>query len=857
MIIPQVNHIGMQERNFYMRILYIKLVNFIGIYASRGLKEVEYDFSNITKPIIQIHGPNRSGKTVLIQQLHPFSSINLSGDERSDLSLILPNEIGTKNIVYEFNGDMYNICHTYKPTSSGNHIVSSSIKKNGEELNSNGGVNTFNQIINSIFGINKYTFQFMCNGTQLTSFASMTSSQRKTLLNKAMGIDIYDKIHKLSTDDYRYTSKLISSLNNSKEYILSTYGSFESLTTFLNNKKEEFNGIEKDMNETKSKMDVLQGKLSTYDRASIQNEINECERLLDLFKSVENVFGSIDNNTYESVINQQLKMNNELNELKNKQSLLLQEIDTLYAKRDDIENTIRTNRQRREDYNEMLQTKTNITNKINSLYIPLETCAPSSYYTSMLSIAKLINNMCREISTSLNSNHLELMTKMICQDIDVSAFIIQEGSLLMNSEKERDVISRIQSMINTINGEFYDKCEKRDTCVYWKTYDTLTKYFKASQNQSDKKFTSHDIEQFDYAYKQVIAIKRLISQSSITNDLIELFNIKRIITNVQKGEFGVDEHVLSDLIESAIVSETKVQLISQLSSIDKQIELMKDVINTTDDVNDTLNKINTTITDKNNSLNDIRIDIDMMTQTSVELDKKRLMLSQIQHVNISDTNKRYQKQLNLMTTLNDTEQNFNELSNKYASITIQYNSVKTELKTLQDAYDQYVTTAKEISELSKNDDMYRIIAEATSSTKGKPVLAIREEVEHALFITNRLLDVIYDGEIEMLKPTINDSEFTLPFRTDDHSSPDIRYGSQSEACLLSVALSLALASSLTNDMVPLIDEIDAPLDVDKIASYADMLSKMMVTLNCEQCFVISHHMNSGFNQNIETVDITK
>jgi predicted AAA+ superfamily ATPase len=75
-----------------MKIIYIKLTNFIGVHAAMGLKEVEFSFDNIDKPIIQIYGKNRCGKTVLIQQLHPFSSINLNGDERSDLSLILPQE---------------------------------------------------------------------------------------------------------------------------------------------------------------------------------------------------------------------------------------------------------------------------------------------------------------------------------------------------------------------------------------------------------------------------------------------------------------------------------------------------------------------------------------------------------------------------------------------------------------------------------------------------------------------------------------------------------------------------------------------------------------------------------------------
>ena len=206
-----------------MKIIHIKLVNFIGVHAAMGLKEVEFSFDHIDKPIIQIYGKNRCGKTVLIQQLHPFSHINLNGDDRADLALIIPKEVGIKNIVYEVDGEVYNITHTYTPSRT-SHTVSSSIIHNGEELNPSGGVTTFNSLIEKILGINKYVFQFIINGTQLQSFGSMSATQRKTLLNKAMGIDIYDKIHKLATDDYRYTNKLITSLNNTKEYILSTYG---------------------------------------------------------------------------------------------------------------------------------------------------------------------------------------------------------------------------------------------------------------------------------------------------------------------------------------------------------------------------------------------------------------------------------------------------------------------------------------------------------------------------------------------------------------------------------------------------------------------------------------------------------
>ena len=124
----------------------------------------------------------------------------------------------------------------------------------------------------------------------------------------------------------------------------------------------------------------------------------------------------------------------------------------------------------------------------------------------MISIANLINNIGREILTSLNDRHLKLLTDMICKDVDVATFIIQEGSLLMDSEKEKSVVTRIQSMINRIDGEFYnDKtCDKIEGCVYWKIYDTLMKYLYMENSPLFSKSIKAILEQpydkeiFDY-----------------------------------------------------------------------------------------------------------------------------------------------------------------------------------------------------------------------------------------------------------------------------------------------------------------------------------------------------------------------
>ena len=842
-----------------MKILYIKLVNFIGIHAARGLKDVEYDFSKIDKPIIQLYGPNRCGKTVLIQQLHPFSSINLSGDDRSDLSLILPGETGIKNIVYEFNGDTYDICHTYRPNSSGtNHTVSSSLKKNGEELNSSGGVNLFNTLINNIFGFNKYTFQFVINGTQLASFASMSVVQRKNLLNKAMGIDIYDRIHKLSTDDYRYTNKLITSLNNTKEYILSTYGSYENLQLFLNKKQTSHDTLDTQLKDVKSRMDVLSGQIHTLKSQNISYELSECERMISLFENAQSKLGTITDDTYDILVNEQIKLNSEISENKNKRSLLMQEIDNLYSKKEDIENTIKNNKRLKDDYENMIKMKNDITNQINSLCIEIPVSSSSAYFSSMISVAKLINSMCQEISTTLNSNHLELLCKMVCQDIDVAAFIVQEGSLILDSEKEKTVISKIQSLINTVDGEFYDKCEQRESCVYWKTYDTLKKYFKASQNTSNARFSQYDMEQFDHAFKNVTGIRKLINQSTLTEELQALFDLKHIMMNIQHGDHGIDIQTIQTLMESAVSLETRNRLISQLNDIDKRLELMKDIVISSDDVSSTLQELSDKISMKNKEMESIQFNINNLTNALSDNDSKRMILSQIKHIKLNDIKSKQQKYSSMLITLKNSEDELNTLSSQYTDMNAEFTSVKNELKILSDAFNQYNKTVEEIDKFSTDDNMYRIIAEATSSTKGKPVLAIREEIERALIMTNRLLDVMYDGEIEMLSPTIDESHFSLPFRSGSNTSFDIKYGSQSESCLLSLALSLSMASSLTHDMVPLVDEVDAYVDTHMKDSFISMLQEIMTTLNIEQLFLISHNMAPGqYDHTVHILDITE
>jgi hypothetical protein len=203
----------------------------------------------------------------------------------------------------------------------------------------------------------------------------------------------------------------------------------------------------------------------------------------------------------------------------------------------------------------------------------------------------------------------------------------------------------------------------------------------------------------------------------------------------------------------------------------------------------------------------------------------------------------------MVNTLRASEEEYNGLMVQFNSDSSNLNVLKTDLKRLEDAQSQYDSTVLEIDKHMNEDKRFKVIAEATSSTKGKPVVMIREKVEDALYMTNRLLDVMYDGEIELLPPVIDETSFTLPFRCGTNTSEDIRYGSQSESTLLSLAVSLSLASSMLPDFIPTVDELDAYLDGFMHEGFLMMLQEIMSTLKLEQMFLISHSIDPTLYEN--------
>lgn len=832
-----------------MKILNIRLINFASIFACRNLKEVYYDFDTDDKTILQIVGPNRSGKTVLIQQLHPFSSINLSGDERSDLQLIIPGETGIKEISYRVDDRIYHITHTYKPTPSGkSHTIISSLICNGEEMNPSGGVNTFNTLIEKLFGLNRYTFQFTINGTQLASLSNMSSTQRKTLLNKALGVDIYDKIHKLATDDHRYANKLITSLNNSKEYILTKYGTYENLQKMLHDKQIEMDSLLKDIDQLQSSADKLHGKISMIQEQHPQEELGRLNRIVDMVKDITNKIGNYDDKTYIRLSDENVSLNNQLGELKSKLYIINKDIDDYAEKKNNIQTTIMKNRRSKMEYDELCKTAEHIENEIKQLKVNPSISGSPDYFRSLINLGQNINSICKDIASSLNENLLKLLTNMIVEGIDVPAFLMKENAVLMDTEKEQKAMARLNSILSTVPGEYpKDCCE--DNCIYRNINKRLESYFKSYQTMTGGQFTEIDIENMERCWRNVTSINRLIN-TSFPDELKSLFSIENIMASICSNEYGVDINIINKLYEDAVNNEHRLKLVTQLENIRSNIKTMESIVVDDDNPDAVINDINNKIDNLNRQRQQIISDMNDIGDRIQTNETNRSMVSQISNINIGSTNQRIRQLETMLTQCNDYQIEYTEKMRMINDRNIRKQSIYSDLHSLETDDMQCKQTMNDLMLQRESDRKYKLISDATSSTKGFPVIMIRNTLDESIKIANHLLDVIYEGTVQLLEPDITETTFDIPFSHDLIQSKDIRYGSQSESTIFALTLSLSLSSQLSNYNIILVDEIDAYLDHEFKDKFILMLDEVTRILNIDQLFIISHNVNTDQFENM-------
>ena len=264
-----------------MKIVYMKLINYIGIYNGLGLGEIEINLNKSKNRLILIRGLNGSGKTTIHSAMSPVPDSNDS---------IIKEQQGSKFINIINKGYLYKIKITYPVKKNGERdTVKAFIKKdNGgieTELNPNGNVTSYKEVIALEFGLDSNFESLSRLSTEDKGIASKTPSERKKFANDILKeLSDYNNIYKAISKRASMFKVMVNRLETKIEQIGDPElikGSLSSIDNRLMNMNKERSAINEKIANINARISLHDPNNSIQERSSsIYLEIDEINHLL-------------------------------------------------------------------------------------------------------------------------------------------------------------------------------------------------------------------------------------------------------------------------------------------------------------------------------------------------------------------------------------------------------------------------------------------------------------------------------------------------------------------------------------------------------------------------------------------------
>lgn len=836
-----------------MKIDFIKLKNFSNIYTVYNSREVSIDFRNFKNKIILMTGPNGSGKTSILSCLHPFAT-NGNLDVRNDNPLVLIGEEGYKEIWITDNENKYIIKHYYSPSKE-SHTVKSYIEKNGEEMNPNGNVTSFKELVRNELEIELDYLKLSRLGNNVTNFIDLKTTDRKAFMGKILDeVEIYLKYFKKITNDMRELKSIISHLVDKISKLgITDEDELESYQSKLKKKIEE---VTTRLGDISSKLTVIDYEVNKYDPLLVVKEsLDTKKRELDkMIKVLDKKDTNISVEVCEALI-QELKLeivslNGIITSLKEKRNELLSNHDKMVRERDELRREI-TRIDNNADVTETKRMISELREKIDTRNKELSLVNYEQKYTKKdLEELVVMLDKCVDIlytTYEFGKHPIARACEYIVSGEDISTFVVSNK----NKTDKNKIQSVCEFVYNTIIKKYKKETPKCSGCSYIDIINEIEDYATESPDLivEDEVFVSYT----NLAYQNIRSIQTTISNyadliKKLPVEIQEMFRLDTILSNIENLKPLYDKSLLYK--ELSLVSDYELQEsdLKHLEELKNKLELLEKASGKSDYMVVRLSRVE----DELNSL----FAEEARCSNELSLNENELVVKMRQLTE-------YEELLNSITNKDTVEDEYNELNRVYEliislnkqkeEVSREYQMVAFELDKLTSEFNDndyrirsYKSFTEELTGYNRTYDEMDLVKNSLSSKSGIPLLYIQIYLKNIQEITNELLQVIYDGDLYIDNFNITADEFKIPFVTKNTTIKDVCYASQGEKSFISLAISFALMyQSISKYNIMLLDEIDATLDTENREKFLQILEKQMDMINAEQIFVISH--NSMFD----------
>ena len=888
-----------------MRITYIRLENYIGIYNGRGDEVLEIDLSQNMNPIVIIRGTNGSGKSTLLKSLTPIND---------DSNAIVPGVTGRKVIRYLHNGITYEIEYVHPIDKEGKRKQTrGQVYKYGpngkEELNPTWNVSSAKDIIYSLFNLDSNFLALSQLSSEDRGLADKRPAERKSFVSSIIsGIEAYNAMYKIISKKHSMYKSLIQSLTAK----INRIGNKEDLDLRYNTITKQVSQAISDRDASIQRIAMLRAKLDEnnaeklleeYTKIRDKYELNKKERVL-LTNSLSKYYKDRTANIY-TVEERATFIRDEEMELSENKAKLPQweesfktasnEYSSCELKIADINTEINKKKSRLETfidadfseeelgrYNDAVVNLKAIENDITKLDYRIDN---KSEYDRLKELFDMMNNFSYAIM-----DRYEFITR---EDVDTlvtrNSSFYESTLATITKEIEECTKARIsteadigfyESLVDkTKNLELKPKDCKFTDCVF------IVEAIEAEK----KKPKDALVKLADKLKKLEDELKELNNNLHLTNeaksfmDKLEALQVVFESNTSYLSKIGADgiwkgfiesitNNTTAKFLEEYIYRATNsYNLLEAKESVSKIVDSLKESAikynaNKTiiDEINGDIERMEA---ERKGYEIDLNVAYEKMGNYSALIDEYDCLireaetnlphLDKIQEIDLEM--RELEKKADESKAKRDLIKELNAKILEESAIAERCKDNYNELIAQRDdiAHNKILIDEyhKEMQEYTDNYERIEAIKYYVSPNTGIQTIFIGAYMNDIMVKANELASCIFGGEFVIQPFVINETEFRIPCLGSGLMNDDISSMSTSQICMLSMIISFAiLANASTDYNILKLDEIDGGLDTENRIQFITLLGNLISMVGCEQCFLISHNME--YSDRVSVIDMT-
>lgn len=858
-----------------MRLLRLRLENYIGIYNGMGLNHIEIDFSKCIHKVLIIKGDNGTGKSTIFKALTPLadSSINF-----------IPDKTAIKEIAYET--DFQTILN----------IKYESIVKDGirrptkcylnrlnpdgsiENLNPSNNITTAKEVIYDILGIDDNFITLSQLSANKKGLGGLKPSERKRYVNSIISsLAVFNNIHKMISTKSTVLKSIIDSYVtklNQIGNVAIVEDAIKKDTLALKELDNKKNGLISEIATIKaelSRLDTSGNFLNDYKDLSMRKIILEKEirELPDIEEYSEEKLIQYEKDMARYEANEEMLssrakeiLDNEL-ELSNNVTELQIKLDSLYDKdhMDDLNSKIESTKKELESYKPFF-----------SLFETYKNISEQDYETVKLVIEKFNSTVETIFQTYSETVRKESMNSLRTGKNEV---ILDHTEILSGLEKQLEDLRTEKRDVEFLNNrskdynKIPDDCNHKSDCPFIKDIVEAKNLLKSRQSlyslstkinstldaiESAKNLAEENMMKTQCLYEMKSILEYIQSMSKIIRKFPGTESLDSINTLYHNIEYG---------IRLNFESVDKYQEFKNISTI---VSALEDDLHSYESAKEKLISANAEI-----RILQEKIDTDLKNLSTIR-DSKVSVLAEIEKIRSSKLE--IKSVLDSIRYAKINKEKFEEVSEELQSITSKIDSMEKDTVAIKELTDRLNRRGAELSALQNTDlpaltkaieeNKYRIVLfeqytrdsqeygakyneiqmiKKYTSIHGIQTVYMSVFMNSILNMTNALLTLLFRGRFTLQPFIINENEFNIPCAdSEGRVREDISLMSDSQLSMISMLISFVLLRNSSNKYnIIKLDEVDDNLDNMNRIQFSILIEQIMIDLGFDQCLIISHN----------------